>query len=352
MPKVGSQHFKIGEHRVGSGAGCFIVGEVAQAHDGSLGLAHDFIDAIAEAGADAVKFQTHIADAESTPEEPWRVKFSFQDNSRYEYWKRMEFSENQWHGLKRHAEEQGLVFLSSPFSVEAVEMLQKVGVPAWKVASGELKDPLLFERIAETGLPVLLSTGMSSLQEIDEAVALVSDKGLDFAVFQCTSAYPCPPEQIGLNLVPVFRKRYNSVIGLSDHSGTIYPGLAAAVMGIDLLEVHVVLCREMSGPDEAASLTIEELRRLVEGVRFVETMSKSPVDKDALAEELQPLREVFFKSVVARINLRAGTVIEPGHLTTKKPGTGIPAERLSAVVGRRLRRDVKENELLREQDLV
>ncbi|MEI2740094.1 MAG: N-acetylneuraminate synthase family protein [Chitinophagaceae bacterium] len=196
-----------------TGDRCLIVGEIAQAHDGSLGMAHAFVDSIANAGADAVKFQTHIACAESTPAEPWRVKFSRQDASRYEYWQRMEFTEEQWHGLKQHATDRGLIFLSSPFSVEAVELLKRVGVAAWKVASGEVTTPSIFERMAETGLPLLLSTGMSSLTEIDEAVARIQARNLPFAVLQCTSAYPCPPEKVGLNLIPVFRERYQSVCG-------------------------------------------------------------------------------------------------------------------------------------------
>src|SRR5262245_41603862 len=145
---------------------CLIVGEIAQAHDGSLGLAHAYIDAIANAGADGVKFQTHIAKAESTPGEPWRVKFSVQDESRYDYWKRMEFTESQWHGLKRHADERGLAFFSSPFSSEAVSLLTRVGVAGWKIASGEITNTPMFDRIAETGLPVILSTGMSALADI------------------------------------------------------------------------------------------------------------------------------------------------------------------------------------------
>jgi N-acetylneuraminate synthase len=124
-------------HADNQGTDCLIIGEVAQAHDGSLGMAHAFIEAIAAAGADAVKFQTHIAAAESTPAEPWRVRFSAQDASRYDYWKRMEFTEEQWRGLKQHAFEKGLLFLSSPFSLEAVELLERVGVAAWKIASGE-----------------------------------------------------------------------------------------------------------------------------------------------------------------------------------------------------------------------
>ena len=137
-------------HLTLTGERCWVIGEVAQAHDGSLGLAHAYIDAIADAGADAVKFQTHIAHAESTPAEPWRVKFSLQDATRYEYWRRMEFTEDQWLGLRRHADERGLLFLSSPFSVEAVELLRRVGVAAWKVASGEVDDRALFDAMVQT----------------------------------------------------------------------------------------------------------------------------------------------------------------------------------------------------------
>lgn len=153
--------FKIGDLVVGEGAPVMIVGEVAQAHDGSLGTAHAFIDAIADSGAQAVKFQTHIAAAESSPQEPFRVKFSRQDATRYDYWKRMEFTPEGWAGLAEHARERGLVFLSSPFSVEAVDLLEKIGMPAWKIASGETGNPLLLERIYHTGKPVILSTGMS-----------------------------------------------------------------------------------------------------------------------------------------------------------------------------------------------
>ena len=328
-----------------------IIGEVAQAHDGSLGLAHAFIDAIADAGADAVKFQTHIAAAESTPGEPWRVKFSPQDATRYDYWKRMEFTEEQWHGLKKHADGRGLKFLSSPFSVQAVELLARVGVYAWKVASGEVSNTPMFEGMAATGLPILLSTGMSPLSEIDAAVQRVEARGLPLTVLQCTSAYPCPPEKVGLNLIPFFRERYGCAVGLSDHSGTIYPGLAATALGMEVLEVHVTLSREMFGPDVPASITTSELRQLVEGVRFIEKMRANPVDKDAMAQEMAPLRDLFTKSLVAHTDLPAGTVLQEEHLTVKKPGTGIPASRLQEVIGHRLRRAIRANELLHEEDL-
>jgi N,N'-diacetyllegionaminate synthase len=330
---------------------CLIIGEVGQAHDGSLGMAHAFIDAISAAGADAVKFQTHIAAAESTDREQWRVRFSSTDETRYEYWKRMEFTEEQWNGLKRHAEERNLLFLSSPFSLEAVDLLQRVGIAAWKIASGEITNTPMFERIAATGLPVLLSTGMSPLEEIDAAVTRVRGKDMRLAVLQCGSCYPCPAEKVGLNLITFFRARYGCAVGLSDHSGTIYPGLAAAALGIQVLEVHVTLSREMFGPDVCASLTTAELRKLIEGVRFIERMTANPVDKDALAEEMSDTRQLFTKSIVATRYLIAGTALRPEHLTLKKPGTGMPPCRLKVVFGRQLRRSLEPDEALSESDL-
>ncbi len=334
-----------------NGSACFVIGEVAQAHDGSLGLAHAYIDAIADAGADAVKFQTHIAAAESTPAEPWRVRFSRQDATRYDYWRRMEFTEEQWVGLRLHATERGLHFLSSPFSMDAVEMLDRVGVAAWKVPSGEVGNRPMLERMARTGLPVLLSSGMSGVEELDAAVALVRGAGVPFAVLQCTSAYPCPPEKVGLNLLPFFRERYGGAVGISDHSGTIFPGLAAAALGAEVIEVHVTMSREMFGPDVCASITTAELRTMVDGVRFTERMLASPVSKDEMAAELAPLRTLFTKSVVARVDLPAGTLLSAEHLAAKKPGTGIPAARLPDLVGARLARSLRADELVMEADV-
>ncbi len=332
-------------------SGCIIIAEVAQSHDGSLGMAHSFIDAIADTGANAVKFQTHIAAAESTPDEPWRVKFSQQDESRYQYWKRMEFSEEQWRGLRKHAEKRGLLFLSSPFSIEAVDMLVRVGVAAWKIPSGELSNIPMLERIIETELPILLSTGMSSINEIDRTVKTIQSKNLPLIVLQCTSMYPVPPEKVGLNLISFIRDRYQCSVGLSDHSGTIYPTLAAATLGIDVIEVHVTFSKQMFGPDVAASVTFEELGQLVEGVRFIEKMIRHPMDKDKLIPEMIPMRQLFTKSIVVRTDLPAGTVLQDEHLAFKKPGVGISVARVQELVGRRLHRPVQKDQLLKEQDI-
>jgi N-acetylneuraminate synthase len=346
-----ANNLKIGNHTVGPGQPCLIIAEVAQAHDGSLGTAHAYIDAIAEAGADAVKFQTHIAAAESTPDEPWRVKFSSQDATRFDYWERMEFSEKQWQGLRQHADECGLVFLSSPFSFEAVALLGRVGVAAWKVPSGETSNLPMLDQMADSGLPVILSTGMSPPEEIDTAVEYIRSRGVEPAVLQCTTDYPCPPEKVGLNLIAEFRERYDCAVGLSDHSGTIYPGLAAATIGIEMLEIHVTFSRQLFGPDVPASITTAELGQLVQGIRFIETMTAHPVNKQDMARDLKPLRDMFTKSVVAQKNLKAGKILAKEDMTLKKPGTGLPAARLPELIGRRLKKAVKADTMISEDDL-
>lgn len=330
---------------------CFVIAEVAQTHDGSLGSAHAYIDAVARAGADAVKFQTHIAAAESTPDEPWRTKFSPQDRTRYDYWKRMEFTEEQWRGLAAHAAERSLVFLSSAFSFAAVDLLEGIGVPAWKVGSGEVTNTPLLERMARTRKPVILSSGMSSWSELDRAVQVVTGQEAPAIVLQCTSAYPCPPEHVGLNVVRELQQRYRCPSGLSDHSGTIWPSLAAVTLGASVLEVHVAFSRECFGPDVASSVTTSELAELVRGVRFIEKAMAHPVDKDGAAESMATMRVTFGKSVVAARDLSAGQVLTEEDLALKKPGNGIPAARFSEVVGRRLRRFVPADTRLGDDDL-
>ena len=334
-------------------ARCAIIAEIAQAHDGSLGFAHAMIDAAAEAGVDAVKFQTHIADAESTPGEPWRVKFSPQDETRYDYWKRMEFTPEQWAGLKRHAEDKGLAFLSSPFSMEAVDLLRAIGgVAAWKVASGEVTNvPMLIE-MCRDGIPILLSSGMSDLEEIGQAVRLIRDHGNPpLCLMQCTSSYPTPPEKVGINVMCDLAERFGTAVGLSDHSATIFPGLIAAWEGAKVIEVHLTLSRRAFGPDVVASLTVEEMAELVRGVRFVEAMRANPLNKAALKEDMARMRATFMKSLMLKRDMKAGEEITEDVLIARKPGTGLPASDYFRVLGRKLKRDVPALTPLKEDDI-
>ena len=271
--------------------GCLIIAEVAQAHDGSLGTAHAYIDAIAGTGADAVKFQCH---AGSPFDERWRVKFSLQDDTRYDYRVRTGFSREQWLGLQKHAEDCDLEFIVSPFSMGAVDLLKEIGIVRWKVPSGHLTDHALLREVGwgkYGGLTsILLSTGMAYLHEIDAALEVL--KHNDVIVMQCTTKYPTRPSEVGLNQFDLFRTRYLPIrVGLSDHSGTIYPSLIAAWEGAEAIEVHVKLSPYSYGPDASSSITIDELADLVRGVKFIKDMT--PVVKNQMAVELKHEREVF-----------------------------------------------------------
>ena len=330
---------------------CYIIAEVAQAHDGSLGLAHAYIDAIADAGADAVKFQTHIAKAESTLDEPWRVKFSSQDKTRYDYWKRMEFTADQWLELANHARSKGLDFLSSPFSVEAAIILKKIGVKQWKIGSGEVCNAVLLDYLLETKIPILFSSGMSSIADLDNAIDRAVKESTPFGVFQCSSSYPTPPELWGLNILSNFRERYNCPVGLSDHSGNIYAGLAAVALGADLLEVHVTFDKKMFGPDVSSSVTISELKQLVKGSRSIRLALNNKEDKDALVSSTKILKNTFGRSLSLASDLPSGTKLSKKDLMLKKPGTGILYDDINRVIGRSLRVDKGESRLLTWDDL-
>ena len=343
--------FLIGDRKVGDGCPVFIVMEVAQAHDGSLGMAHTFIDVAAEAGVDAVKFQTHIAAAESTLEEPFRVRFGVQDKTRYDYWKRMEFTAEQWRGLADHAREKGLEFLSSPFSVEAADLLEEIGVPAWKVGSGDVTNDLLLERLLKSGRPIFLSSGMSSWAELDDAVARIKEANVPCMVYQCMTRYPCLPEQVGLGLIGVLRRRYGVPAGLSDHSGMPWFGIAAAALGAASVEVHITMSRESFGPDVVASLIPEDLCRMVEGIRAVEASLLHQPDKDENAASMAELREMFGRGIVTCVPLKKGEIITADRLTMKKPAKGLPPSAMQEVVGRRAARDLPVDHFILPEDL-
>lgn len=328
-----------------------LIAEIGQAHDGSLGMAHAYIEAAAGAGVDVVKFQTHIAEAESSVHEPFRVKFSYADATRYDYWKRMEFSPEQWLGLKQHCEEKGLEFLASPFSNAAVDLLESIGIQRYKVGSGETNNLLLLDKIARTGKPVLLSSGMSSWEELDESVAFIQSYGNELSILQCTTAYPTRPDQWGLNVLEELRSRYGVPVGFSDHSGDVFAGLAAAALGAQLIEFHLVFDKNMFGPDAPSSLTPAQAKTLAEGVRQIETAHANPVDKrDNTA--FQSLKNIFEKSLAVNKDLPAGHQLSAADLESKKPaGYGISAGKYRNIIGRTLVRPLKRYDFLQEKDL-
>jgi N-acetylneuraminate synthase len=325
----------------------FLIAEVGSVHDGSFGNAGKLIEAAAACGADAVKFQTHIAEAETTRDAP--APSYFKGEPRFDYFRRTGFGLEQWRGLKAIADEKGIGFLSSPFSLEAVDLLEAVDISAYKVPSGEVTNLPLMERIAATGKPVLLSSGMSSWAELDAAVASLRGGG-PVTLMQCTTAYPCPPDRVGLNVIAEMQRRYGLPVGYSDHTTGPAAALAAVALGAVVVEKHLTFSRLMYGSDAPNAMEPADFAALARHMKEIRAMLAHPVDKDDLGP-FREMKRVFEKSIVAARDLAAGTVLAAADLAFKKPGDGIPAARARELVGRRLSRGVAADRQLTEVDL-
>lgn len=330
----------------------YIIAEIGQAHEGSLGILYSYIDALASTGVDAVKFQMHIAEAESSEHEPFRVKFSLEDETRFDYWKRMEFTLEQWKGIKQHCEGLGLDFICSPFSNLAVNWLEEIGVEQYKIGSGEVNNFLLLEKIAQTGKPVILSSGMSSYEELDQTVAFLKERKVAFSVLQCTTAYPTQPENYGLNVIQELKERYEVPVGFSDHSAKKATCIAAAALGASILEFHVVFDRQLFGPDSESSLTIQEAKDLVIAIRNIANALSNPIKKNNTSEYTS-LKQIFEKSLAINKDLPKNYILTFDDLESKKPkGFGIDASRFQEIIGKRLNKDLKKWNFLNEEDLL
>jgi len=330
----------------------YLIAEIAQAHDGSLGILHSYIDAVAKTGVQAIKFQMHIAETESSIHEPFRVKFSKEDATRYDYWKRMEFTFEQWKGIKQHCDEVGLDFICSPFSNLAVDWLEEIGIHTYKIGSGEVNNFLLLEKIAKTRKPIIISSGMSSFAELDKTIEFLKSKNANFSILQCTTAYPTKPEQYGLNVIAELKERYNVPIGFSDHSATIATGIAAVALGAEILEFHVVFDRSMFGPDSIASLTLTETKQLVQAVTAIHLAQNHPIDKNN-NDIFNELKSIFEKSLAINKDLPQGHILTLDDLESKKPkGYGISAADFKNVIGRQLKTHKSQWDFLNEDDLV
>ena len=330
-----------------------IIVEIGQAHDGSLGILHSYIDAIADTGANAIKFQTHIAAAESSLAEPFRINFSYEDATRFDYWQRMSFTKDQWIEIKKHCDEKEIEFISSPFSQAAVDLLEAIGVQRYKIGSGEVNNFLMLEKIAKTGKPIILSSGMSSFEELDATVHFIQKFQNELSILQCTTSYPTPAERIGLNVIAELKARYpNYKIGLSEHTGKIATGIAAVALGAEMLEFHAVFDRRMFGPDASSSLTIDEVKELIEAVRFLELALAHPIDKTDLSPYTD-LKKIFEKSLAVNKDLPKGHTLTFDDLEAKKPANqGITARTFRAIIGRQLNRPLSKYEFLNETDLL
>lgn len=324
-----------------------IIAEIGSVHDGSFGNACRLIEAAADCGADSVKFQMHIAEAESLPDAPSPPYFK--GERRMDYFQRTAFTGEQWRALKQHCSDSGVVFLCSPFSLEAVELLEGAGIDSFKIASGEVTNIPLLERVARTGKPVLLSSGMSDWSELDVAVETLRGGG-PLTVMQCSSAYPCPPERVGLNVLGEMRARYGLAVGFSDHTMGPAAAFAAAALGAQVVEKHLTFSRLMYGSDAANAMEPEEFRGFAEGLRAIWTMQAHPVDKDDVAP-FREMKRIFEKSIVTARPVAAGQPLAMTDLAFKKPGDGIAAGRYRDIIGRQAGRSLPANHKIREEDL-
>jgi N,N'-diacetyllegionaminate synthase len=322
----------------------YLIAEIGNTHEGSLGLAKYFIKAAAETGVNAVKMQTHIFEAESLPDAPNPPYFT--DETRKEYFERTAFTVKEWKELKRYSEEDLKIdFFSSPFSLEAVDMLEEVGMNAYKIASGEVSNIPLLVKIAKTGKRVLLSSGMSSWAELDEAVETLQSYGCkDLTVLQCTSEYPCPAEQAGLNVLDELKNRYKNItIGYSDHTMGVAVPLTAVIIGATVIEKHFTLSQKMYGSDAMNSTEPEEFKRLVDEIRQVEVAISNKIDKDKKVKSLGNMKMTFEKSIVSGDLIEKGTTITMEMLAYKKPGDGIPARNYKYLIGKKLKNKVNKD---------
>jgi N,N'-diacetyllegionaminate synthase len=321
-----------------------IIAEVGSVHDGSLGNAKKLAYASKIAGANTVKFQLHIAEEETLLNA--KSPNYFKDETRFEYFKRTAFSFSQWAELIKYCKEININFLCSPFSIEAINLLEKLKVTKYKIPSGEITNIPYIKRLAQTKKECILSTGMSNWKEIDTAVKYFAKKNL--VIMQCSSIYPCPPNKVGLNVISEIKKRYKTKIGISDHTEGISASVASVVLGASVIEKHITFSKMMYGSDAKNAMEIDQFRVFCKELKDAEIMINSNINKNKI-NHLEGMRKTFMKSIVASKNLAKGTRIDQDDINMKKPGTGLPASYIDSIIGKRLTKNIKINTLLKKE---
>lgn len=343
----------IGGRSVGQGHPCLVVAEAGVNHNGDMGVALALVDAAGDAGADAVKFQSFTAAGVATADAPkaeYAQATTDQNESHMDMLKRLELSEEDHRKLMDHCKERGLIFLSTPFDLPSVDLLDDLGVEAMKVPSGELNNLILLRHVARTGKPIILSTGMSYMSEVDLAVRTVLDAGCrKLVLLHCVSNYPADPANSNLRAMETLTKAFDVPVGLSDHTQGAEVPMAAVALGACMIEKHITLDRAMPGPDHSSSMEPEPFGELVSGIRTVEAALGTGVKRPVLAED--DTRKVIRRSLAVERDAAAGDVLTGDMLTALRPASGIAPEHVDLVLGRRLSRDVSAGTLLDWQDI-
>lgn len=333
---------------IGHGQSSFVIAEAGVNHNGSIDLAQQLIDVAAEAGADAVKFQAFRADrlaAAGAPKVRYQAQAGDPDESQLQMLRRLELSENDFTALIAHATSRHIPLLSSVFDEERADFLERNDAPAFKIPSGELTNLPLLAHVARKGKPVIISTGMATLDEVRDAVNICASAGnRDVVLLHCVSSYPTEPADANLNAIATLRREFELPVGYSDHTQGTAVALAAVALGACVVEKHVTLSATLPGPDHAASLEPAQLKELVRAIRTVEQALGDGI-KRPTADELDTAA-VVRRSLVAALDIPAGTLVRPELIVLRRPGTGLAPALRSQVLGRKAKRDITAGELL------
>ena len=335
----------VGGRSIGHGQPCYVIAEACINHNGDFATAVEMVERAAAAGADAIKFQVHYLEHEMLRDVPTSANF---DKPLWDVLEETNLTDEQHVELKRVCETRGIQYLCTAYCREAGEFLASIGVPLLKTGSGETTNLPFLRALARHGIPLLVSTGMTTLDEVDVTVEALRATGTPFGITHCTSEYPPVYEDINLGLIPIYRERYGIAVGHSDHSPSIYTALGAVAYGASIVEKHFTLDRSQPGADHAVSLEPDELAQLVEGIRAVQAAGGARKD---VFERERPIRAWAHHSVVTLRPVVAGERFGEDNVWVKRPGTGIPAAELDQVMGRAAARDVPADALLAWEDV-
>lgn len=331
---------KLGKYTIGDNNPCFIIAEAGSNHNGDINQAKRLVDIAVEAGVDAVKFQTFTGD-----------KLFSKSHPANEIVKKYEFK-LEWHKeIKEYCDSKEIMFMTTPFQKDAVDLLEELGTEAYKVASGDMDYYSLLDYISNTGKPVILATGMSYMDEVKGAVSRIKQGNTqEIAVLHCISNYPPKDDDINLNVIKTMKEELDMPIGFSDHSMGITVPIAAVAIGANIIEKHFTISRELEGMDHFYALEPQELKRMVEEIRKVEKAMGNGAKVPVKAEYAE--RHYARRGIIAACNLKADDVIEEKHLDYVRPVNGIESKYYKEVIGRKVNKDIKEDEAIRWEDLV
>jgi N,N'-diacetyllegionaminate synthase len=343
----------VGTREVGSHCPCFVIAEAGVNHNGDVGLAKQMVDVAVEAGVDAVKFQTFKAErvvSAAAPKTEYQRQTTDAAESQLDMLRRLELSDEAHHELRVYCQQQGVLFMSTPFDEESADFLNELGMPAFKIGSGEITSLSFLEHVARKGKPIILSTGMSYLGEVDEAVRTIRSAGCDrFILLHCVSNYPAAPADANLRAMQTMATAFQVPVGYSDHTPGVEIALAAVTLGACVIEKHFTLDKGLPGPDHRASLEPGELQALVAGIRTVELALGSAEKRPARSEANN--RSIVRRSLTAAFDIPEGTVLRPDMLQALRPASGIPPILVEHIIGRRARRPLKAGQLIAWGDL-